>query len=45
MIMIAKIFRTYGTYVPLGNLGLSLGEIDFSPWNNHVPKEKELKCP
>ncbi len=45
MTMIAKIFKTYGTYVPPRNLGLSLGEVDFSPRNNHVPREKEFKCP
>jgi hypothetical protein len=39
MIMIAKRFKTY---VSLGNLGLSLGEVHYSPRNIHVPREKDL---
>jgi hypothetical protein len=38
--MIAKKFKTY---VSLGNLGLSSREIDYSPKNDHVLREKEFK--
>jgi hypothetical protein len=40
--MIVKRFKTY---VSLGNLGLSLREVDYSPQNNHVLREKEFKIP
>jgi hypothetical protein len=40
--MIAKRFKTY---VSLGNLGLSSGEVHYSTKNNHFPKEREFKFP
>ncbi len=42
MSMIVKSFRTY---VPLGNLGLSSGEVCFPLGNNHVLGEKDFKLP
>jgi hypothetical protein len=39
------IIKSFKTYVPLGNLGLSSGEVGFSLGNNHVPREKEFKLP
>jgi hypothetical protein len=39
------IVKSFGTHVPSGNLGLSLGEVGFSLGNNHVPREKEFKLP
>jgi hypothetical protein len=40
-----KIVKIFKTYVPTRNLGLSRGDVGFSLWNNHVPKEKEFKLP
>jgi hypothetical protein len=42
MVLIANFF---GTYVSMKNLGLSPRKLPFSPMNNHVPREKELKLP
>jgi hypothetical protein len=44
MIVIVKRSKMY-VYVSPRNLGLSSGEVGFSPRNNHVHGDKELKLP